>query len=794
MTKLGLSATVALLIVAGETIPRAQQARAAANGDGNVDTILAALAPTRHPAVPGSIAELWLAPDRGARSVRSSSAAALATAVKLTNNREYTKALGLVTQPAVQQGPLSPYASYYAALAQLRLGKDAQALQMFRALSAQHPVGYLAEAARFGEADALLAANNADAAAAVIEDIVKGKPSQIEETYIRLGRAYKAAGHTGHAAEAFARVYYEFALSEEAASAGTELALIGHLEPMAAGSQRYTLELGRAERFFAARQYQPARNIFDSLRPFAGDEDRRLLQLRLAESDYFLKKQTIARESLRSLITPGPRQAEALYFFAIASRALKDDGTYTQTVRRLVTEFPKESWTEDALDNLGDYYLKRNEDDLADTAFRQLYAMFPRGSHAENAAWKAGWRAYRVNRYQETIGFFERASADFPRSDFRPAFLYWSARAHEALKETAQAEERYALCLVDYMNTYHGRLAVAHLGERSTIVRTAYLAAQTPRLESLDAIPPPPNAGVVRSLLGMEMYEDALNELRYAQRVWTDSATIQATIAWINQQQARNETGARRFELLRGSINMMKRAYPQYLTAGGENLPRDVQSVIFPIAYWDLIRKYSTANNLDPYLIAALVQQESTFVADIKSYANAYGLMQLLPVTGREYAKKLNIPYSQRLLTNPEANIRMGTAKFAEDLRTFGQVHLVLASYNAGGTPVRRWVNERPGIDRDEFIDDIPYPQTNAYVKKILAMAEDYRRLYGPNAGAVDSLDKTPVAPAPAGAPAQLAVPPKATPPPPQPARRANAGAQSRSQSAPASRPPQRRR
>ena len=86
--------------------------------------------------------------------------------------------------------------------------------------------------------------------------------------------------------------------------------------------------------------------------------------------------------------------------------------------------------------------------------------------------------------------------------------------------------------------------------------------------------------------------------------------------------------------------------------------------------------------------------------------------------------------YSASLLTNPEASIRMGTAYLAQNIKEFGEVHLVLASYNAGESPVRRWMAERPGLPRDEFIDDIPYPETQNYVKKILGTAEDYRRLY----------------------------------------------------------------
>jgi soluble lytic murein transglycosylase len=129
----------------------------------------------------------------------------------------------------------------------------------------------------------------------------------------------------------------------------------------------------------------------------------------------------------------------------------------------------------------------------------------------------------------------------------------------------------------------------------------------------------------------------------------------------------------------------------------------------------------------------------------VRSHANAYGLMQLLPSTGRTYARKLKLRYSLRLLTTAEPNLRMGTAYFADKIREFGSMPLALASYNAGETPVHRWMDERgPGLPQEEFIDDIPYPETQNYVKRILGTAEDYRRLYGSEAMSVDEVDATP--------------------------------------------------
>jgi soluble lytic murein transglycosylase len=244
-------------------------------------------------------------------------------------------------------------------------------------------------------------------------------------------------------------------------------------------------------------------------------------------------------------------------------------------------------------------------------------------------------------------------------------------------------------------------------------------------------VPLPPNEPTIRALLSVDLYDQALDELRYAQKAWGDSPAIQATIGWIH-----NRRGD-----LRAGINAIKRAYPQYMAAGGEKLPSEILKVLFPVDYWPLIRRYSAERQLDPYMIAALIAQESTFIVDVKSSANAYGLMQLLPSTGRQYARSLRLGrrFSIGMLTTADTNVRMGTAYFADLMRQFGGAHYALATYNAGPNRVARWISERPGIDRDEFIDDIPFPETQNYVKKILGTAEDYRRLY--EAGAAANAD-----------------------------------------------------
>ena len=384
------------------------------------------------------------------------------------------------------------------------------------------------------------------------------------------------------------------------------------------GAIRFKQDLARAERLFSARMYVPARSTFEKLRDASEGADRTLIRLRLAECDYFLRRYRSSADALRPFVESGTRPAEALYYYGLAQRELNDSALFHTLLRRVVAEFPGSPWAEDALNSLALADARDDQDADADQESLELFEGFPKGRYTERAAWRIGWRAYRTSNYAEAVRIFDRAAFNFPRSDYRPAWLYWSGRAHEALNEPELAQARYSVEVIDYLNTYHGRLALKRLGgrvpDRAAVIP---VRAATSLDEPEAVVTSPPNAALVKALLTAKIYDEAADELRYAQRIWSDSGPIEATFAWTYREQGHSETGARQMSLYRGSINAMKRAYPQYLTAGGERLPREILRIIYPIAYWDLIQKYSSQNGLDPFVIAALMVQESTFVANI---------------------------------------------------------------------------------------------------------------------------------------------------------------------------------
>lgn len=157
--------------------------------------------------------------------------------------------------------------------------------------------------------------------------------------------------------------------------------------------------------------------------------------------------------------------------------------------------------------------------------------------------------------------------------------------------------------------------------------------------------------------------------------------------------------------------------------------------MISPVFYKELIYKYSKIQGLDPLLVSAVVKVESNFQPYAKSPRGAIGLMQIMPETGKEMAKKLKIqPFVASDLNNPEINLQIGLYYLARLKKQFnGDMYLVLAAYNGGSANVQKWLLEKkiddaPYLasgtlkqrDEDEFVAQIPFEETKGFIKKVM--------------------------------------------------------------------------
>jgi soluble lytic murein transglycosylase len=180
-----------------------------------------------------------------------------------------------------------------------------------------------------------------------------------------------------------------------------------------------------------------------------------------------------------------------------------------------------------------------------------------------------------------------------------------------------------------------------------------------------------------------------------------------------------------------GAIVMIRQIYPQLESRPFAEVPRPVWLAAYALPFESSIRHWSARNGLDPMLVAGLIHQESAFEPKALSVANAVGLMQLLPQTARGVARKVRVRYSRAKLMDPDYNIRLGTAYFADLRKQFGSVEAALAAYNAGADRVTAWTAGQNYRETAEFVDSIPFTETRQYVQIVMRNADIYRRLYG---------------------------------------------------------------
>ena len=156
--------------------------------------------------------------------------------------------------------------------------------------------------------------------------------------------------------------------------------------------------------------------------------------------------------------------------------------------------------------------------------------------------------------------------------------------------------------------------------------------------------------------------------------------------------------------------------------------------VTYPVFYKDYIIKYSAEYHIDPHLLMAIINTESRYDKNATSHKGAIGLMQLTESTADWIAESMgNSNFSKDDLYDPETNIRMGAWYINNIRQEFGSMELILAAYNAGRGNVKKWIGNATIAQDGKDLDNIPYAETEKYVKKVLSNQKIYKLLYPMN-------------------------------------------------------------
>jgi soluble lytic murein transglycosylase len=381
-----------------------------------------------------------------------------------------------------------------------------------------------------------------------------------------------------------------------------------------------------------------------------------------------------------------------------------DDAGAQRLYRQLVARFPGEPDAAEARYAIGRIQQEAGRYDEAFDTYDRLAREQPRASVANESRWRAGWVRYLAGDLRGAAAYFEAIAADGP-SSVHVAAEYWAARIRAMLKDP-DAEGALATVASDHPTTYYGGLAAERLGRVVPDV-TANVVAPPP------AAFPDDLSGAhgtrARALAALGLTGLARREL--------DAVGDEAPRLLLAQAYTAVSAPGAALQSARG------------LAPDADETAR---RFLYPLGFWPVVEREARARGLDPLLVASLIRQESLFLPDAVSPADAHGLMQLLPRTAREVAGDAGLtPAEARSLDVVPTNVRLGTTLLRRLLDRYDGSHAkALAAYNAGEDAVAKWERRYGTRSDDEFTELISFRETRDYVKLVLQNLQVYRQLY----------------------------------------------------------------
>lgn len=635
-------------------------------------------------------------------------------------DKRYAEALTYLREARQNGDVLADYADFLAAKADHESGNEAAAELLLHGFVQRHPDSIFDAQSPELEANVLLAMNDAAGAQRALAAAADGPAADRTGYQLASAQVALALGKTEDADRIFKEVLLDHPLSPEAEIARARLTAEG-----AEAALTVTELQSLADAYYKGHRYAEASEQYHALarRTDLDEKSRDAFAVAAASCDLNLKVLTPAQvQSLPD--TDDDNGARRLYLLMELARNRNDTEDQQRIVSAMETRFPQSEWLARALYSSGNMYLLSRDYPKAVEYYSYLATHFPEDKDAAAAHWRAGWLSYRQGLYGDAAHLFDEQIHLYPDATETAAALYWRARLYELQDgKPALAAANYRTIIRAYQHYFYGQMARERLLALGSTVPAEepdldrFKAPEVPQLD--DSFPDDSEHLAKAKLLANAGLSDYIpQEIAADPDSGSWSALAEAQIYASDGDTFR-------------AMRALKRALPYAATASIDSIPLVYWRILFPEPYWETIKTESAKNNLNPYLVASLIRQESEFNPSAVSYANAWGLMQLLPSVGRAMAREEGLAHFETFqLLNPEINIRLGTRYLRQMLDRFGDVQeYALAAYNAGDSRVTDWEDAGPYHGMDEFVESIPFTQTREYVQAILRNVETYKAI-----------------------------------------------------------------
>jgi soluble lytic murein transglycosylase len=433
-------------------------------------------------------------------------------------------------------------------------------------------------------------------------------------------------------------------------------------------------------------------------------------------------KQTQAIAIYQQLLTAFPKAEESGMALMRLARISKPPEAIAY-LGRIVNRFPKQAG--EALVAKADLLDSLNSKQSAAKTRQLLLDKYGNSAAAAEYRWQVAQEKAADKDYQAAVKWAEVIPLRNSESILAPRAGFWVGKWAQKLGKNEDAKTAFEYVLSKFPQSYYAWRSATLLGLDVGNFKT--VRQMNPEFVLPQRVVPLAGSPALKELyqLGQDADALALWQVEY-------SNPEKPTVA---EQFTNGLMYLVRGENLMG-INEISTLEDRYLPtekAEYQDLSKQLGywQARYPFPYFPLIQTWAQQHQLNPLLVTALIRQESRFEPKIRSVAGAVGLMQVMPGTAQYIAEKIDL--SNYNLENPQDNIQMGTWYMDYTHKRFDNYSLLaIASYNAGWQNVEKWLKRFNTQDPDEFVESIPFGETQGYVRQVFGNYWNYLRLYNP--------------------------------------------------------------
>jgi soluble lytic murein transglycosylase len=412
---------------------------------------------------------------------------------------------------------------------------------------------------------------------------------------------------------------------------------------------------------------------------------------------------------------------KALYDLARCAVRRGEDMQAAKLFLDFAAKYPDVNGAADAFWHAAMAYERQGQWRTARQVYIDLAKTFPKSTYADQAAWRAGFALYQLKHYESAVQAFLQLAQQTEEEVMRDQGYYWAGKCYQKLGKEEEAQKWIGRAAKGFPTSYYSARARAVLNIQEDI----YPATPEHVPISAGQVYEPSiymKKGDVLASLGL--YQLAEDEYDRVLRVPGNNLFVLDDLL-------------QRYERIRSMNKALQVSGQIVMAQRRQGQPMTLSSFrrLYPTYYWDEITRTAQEMDLDPNLMLAIMRQESAFNHVAESPVGARGLMQVMPTTGKDMARKVNMKdFSPEDLYDPQISIRLGGQHLADHLKSFDKgdgrrLGLALSAYNAGLNAARRWSRHLSKEDVDEFVETIPYKETRNYVKLVYRNYQVYSYL-----------------------------------------------------------------